>query len=96
MATIGNYRRHVMELRDIIKTNGENTKDLIKQSNKFDMVLAVLNFRDNHQEDFKNLEIITMIDKIKKDLLGIVEKSVKQHIKLFEAYDRLIDDLLKE
>jgi hypothetical protein len=28
------------------------------------------------------------------DLMVVAKKSVAQHLKLFEAYDRLIDDLL--
>lgn len=91
MATIGNYRRHVMELRDIIKTNGENTKELIRQSNKLEK--AIESFEDERKID---MELVIKVENVKNDLMVVAKKSVDQHLKLFGAYDRLIDDLLKE
>jgi hypothetical protein len=91
MATIGNYRRHVMELREVIKANCENTKELIRQSNKLEK--AIESFEDERKID---MELVIKVENVKNDLMVVAKKSVAQHLKLFEAYDRLIDDLLKE
>ena len=89
-----NYRSHVMELRDIIKANGKNTQRLIEQSKKFEKVIEY--YDHEYPEHYVDMELVNKMDNIKNDVKNIIGEYVNQHTKLFEAYDRLIDDLLEK
>ena len=81
-----NFQEQFINLRKIIQTNVTTLKDLLTQSEHLSAIIQSLG-------DNENNEIKRQLEETKKKISESIEVLVDQTAKLFESYDKLIEEV---
>ena len=82
-----NFKEQFRSIQSIIKTNASTIKDLIKQSEKLEEIINELSNTPG------NTEIKNSLEELKGKISESIETLIKQTQNLFEAYEKLIEEI---
>jgi|WetSurMetagenome_2_1015567.scaffolds.fasta_scaffold673748_2 hypothetical protein len=82
-----NFQEQFLNLRKIIQTNVSTLKDLLKQSESLSEIIRSL----GEGEDNSNIK--HQLAETKKKISDSIEILVDQTAKLFESYDKLVEEI---